>query len=154
MPDSRAILPPSRLLEEVAELDDLTLALTSPGIYPSTKVQPRGPAPPAEPMEAEGEADIEVDVEASSMVIGMIFAAVGGTLWTLCLWYVLQKGTPPPRCSGPVDSDDTGLRGTEVHIDIYGDMEKDTDAQRTTEMSCIHQTQQLPEKKTSAYLPL
>jgi hypothetical protein len=152
MPDSRAPLPPTRLLEEVAELEDPALALTASGIIPSVSAQPGGPAPPAEPLEEEVEA--EADIEASSMVIGMIVVAAGGSLWTLCLWYVLQKRTLAPIRSGLVDSDATDLRGIEVYIDVHGDVEKDKDAPQMTETFCIHLTKELPGEKNTAYLPL
>jgi hypothetical protein len=153
MPDSRAPLPPTRLLEEVAEHGDPALALTASGAS-RRAAGAGGPAPPADPPEVEAEADLEADVEASSMVLGMIVVAAGGSLWTLCLWYVLQKRAPPPRRSGPVGSDDSGLRGTEVCIDISGDVEKDAEAPGKTETSCIHQTKELPGERSTALLPI
>jgi hypothetical protein len=144
--------PPARLLEEVRGLDDPALALTASGILPSTSVQPSGPAPPREPLEEEVEA--QADVEASSMAIGMIVVAAGGSLWTLCLWYVQQKRTLARLRRGPADSDATDLQGIEVYIDVNGDVEKDKDAPQTTEAFCIHLTEELAGEKNTAYLPL
>jgi hypothetical protein len=153
MPDSRASLPPARLLEEVAELDDPALALTASGTLPSTSAQPGGPASPAEPPEEEVEA--EAEIEASSMVIGtIVVAASGSLLWTLCLWYVLQKRTPAPLRSGRVDSDATDLGGIEVYIDVKADVEEDKDAPQMTETFYIHVTKELPREKSAAHMPL
>jgi len=149
MPDSRAPLPPTRLLEQEADPADPALALTASGIQPSTNVQPGDPAPPAEPMELEDEAD----VEASSMVIGIVVVTVGGSLWALCVWYVLQKRTSAPRRSGPGDSDATSLRSTEVCINVSGDMETDMDVPQKAEMCRIHLTKESVGEK-SADVPL
>lgn len=150
MPDSRAPLPPTRLLEEDAETDGPAFALRASGNRPTTNVQPGGPAPPAEPMDLE----VESDIETSSVVVGIFVVAAGGSLWTLCVWYVLQKRTLAPRRSGPVDSDAMSLWSMEVYINVNGDVEKDMDAPQETQMFCTHLTKKPWGEKNNADVPL
>lgn len=111
---------PRRLLEEAAGSDEPASWLAGPG----ANVQSGSPAPPAEPAEVE----VEAGVESSSAAIGIVVVAAGGSLWTLCLWYVLHKRRCAHCRSGLDDSEASSLHNIEVYIKVNGDTEKDTNA--------------------------
>jgi hypothetical protein len=72
--------------------------------------------------------EVEAGIESSSTAIGVIVVAAGGSLWTLCLWYVLRKRRYAHCRSGLDDSEALSLHSIEVYISVNGDMEKGTDA--------------------------
>jgi len=117
-----------RLLEEAAESDEPASALVASGFLRSANLQPGGPAPPAEPMEAE----VEAGVELSSMAIDIIVVAAAGSLWTLCLWYVLRKRTSA-HCRSGLDDSEAMI----TDINVNGDAEKGTAAPEEAEKPFI-----------------
>jgi hypothetical protein len=131
---------PRRLLEEATGS-----APAASGIFRSANVRPSGPAPPAEPVEVE----VEAGVDSSGTEIGIIVVAAGGSLWTLCLWYVLRKRTSAHCRSGLDDSEAMSL-----YVNVNGDMEEGTDAPKEAEKFFVHLTKESPEEKNSARVPL
>lgn len=95
------------------------------------------------------EADAEAGVESSSMEIGVVVAAAGGCLWTLCLWHVLRKRTSAHCRSGLEDGEAMSLC-----ISVNGDTEKDTDAPEEAEKFFIHLARETLGEKNNAHMPL
>jgi len=136
---------PRRLLEEASGSDESASGPAASGVLRSASVQLGGPAPPAEPMEA----DAEAGGESSSMEIGVVVAAAGGCLWTLCLWHVLRKRTSSHCRSGLEDGEAMSLC-----ISVNGDTEKDTDAPEEAEKFFIHLAKESLGEKNNAHMPL
>jgi len=115
--------PDRRLLEEAPGSDgsdEPAPALAATGITPSTNVQPGGPAPLSEPTEAE----VEADIEARRMVIGIIVVVAGVSLWALLVRYALQKRTLSPLGGALADNNAKSRRNSGVYINVHGDTEK------------------------------
>lgn len=100
---------------------------------------------PGEPMEAE----VEAGIESSGMEVGILVAAAGGSLWTLCLWYVLRK-----RASAHCRSGLGGSEAMSLYINVNGDMEEGTDAPEQAAKIFVHLTKESPGEKNSARVPL
>jgi hypothetical protein len=115
--------PDRRLLEEAPGSDgsdEPVPALAAVDITPSTDVQPGVPASLSEPTEAE----VEAEIEARRMVIGIIVVAVGVSLWALLVRYALLKRTLSPLRSDLADSNAKSRQNSGVYIGVHGDMEK------------------------------
>jgi len=113
--------PDRRLLEEAPGPDEPALAPVAAGVTPGTGVHPGGPAPPSKPTEAE----LEADIEARSMVIGIIVVLAGVSLWALLARYAPQKGALAPRRGDLASSDAKSRRNGGVYINVHSDTEKE-----------------------------
>jgi len=115
--------PDRRLLEQAPGSDgsdESATVLAAIGITPSTNVQSGGPVPPSKPTEAE----VEADIEARRMVIGIIVVAAGVSLWALLARYALHKRTLSPLGGDLADSNAKSRRNSGVYINVHGDTEK------------------------------
>jgi hypothetical protein len=68
------------------------------------------------------EAEVEADIEARRMLIGIIVVAAGVSLWAILVRYALQKRTP--LRSDLVASDAKSRQDCGVYINVHGDTEK------------------------------
>jgi hypothetical protein len=109
--------PDRRLLEEAPGSDEPALAMAALGITASTNGQPGGP-----PLSERTEAEVEADIEARRMLIGIIVVAASVSLWALLVRYALQKRTP--LRSDLVASDAKSHQDCGVYINVHGDTEK------------------------------
>jgi hypothetical protein len=100
------------------------------------------------------EVEAEVGIESSSVAIGIIVVAAGGSLWTVCLWYVLQKRRSAHCRSGLDDREALSLQSTAVYINVNCDTEKDTDASEEANKFCTHLTKESPVEKSNAHVSL
>jgi len=116
---------PRRLLEEASGSDESASGPAASGVLRSASVQLGGPAPPAEPMEAEVEAGVELSID-------IIVVAAARSLWTLCLWYVLRKRTSV-HCRSGLDDSEAMI----TDINVNGDAEKGTAAPEEAEKPFI-----------------
>jgi hypothetical protein len=69
-------------------------------------------------------AEVEADIEARRMVIGIIVVAAGVSLWALLVRYALQKRILPPLGGDLADSNAKSRRNSGVYINVHGDTEK------------------------------
>jgi hypothetical protein len=69
-------------------------------------------------------AEVEADIEARRMVIGIIVVAAGVSLWALLARYALHKRTLSPLGGDLADSNAKSRRNSGVYINVHGDTEK------------------------------
>jgi len=140
MPAPAAARRPRQLLEEATGSDGPASALAAaPGTLRGVGVRSGGPAPLAEPAGAEAHAG----TESSSMELGVVAVAAGGSLLALCLWRTLRKTVSAHGRGGP-----DGGGAVSSYIDAGGDAEEGGG-----EKFLAHATKGSPGEENNARVP-